>query len=654
VLCTPARRSRFPRSTLALLALAAAGASGCADHETAGSSSAPVVYGEDDREDVYAFADQAWAAQANGFSAALMSLSSLDLSDPTDVGLPPGTLEDAGICPDERFADQMAAGFCSATLIAPDLILTAGHCISESDCADSAFVFDYSMTDEATLQTITADDVYSCQEVLVNLVSDSDYAVVRLDREVAGRTPATVNVSGAALPAAQPLVVNGYPSGLPLKIDDGANVRDPRAATLDYFVANLDTFGGNSGSGVFDNASKQLVGILVRGEQDYVNDPAGCARVNVCPNDGCSGEDSTYAFRAIEDLCASGAPASGLCACGDGTCDAEGGETTATCPLDCGTECGDGACNGDESPNNCTEDCGTCGNGVCDGSDTQDSCCSDCGCADEGEVCLANECVADPGPGDSCSAALEIAAEGTQSVTGDNLLAQDDFSGSCIFGAGGLDRVYTFTLTGTTEVDAISSGFDTGLYLRSTCDDAESELACDDDIDFPENPGSQVTQTLAAGTYFLIIDGFNDEAVGSYTIDVTFTPVCPGGECGEPDAGAPDPDAGPADAGSADASPLDASSPQVDAAPSDAASPDAGPADAATGGGDDDGQGDSDDGDDGDDHGDDDDDDDEGDDDGGGCNAAGSGTSGGGLAFSLGLVLAILGMRRRSLAIRAR
>ena len=65
----------------------------------------------------------------------------------------------------------------------------------------------------------------------------------------------------------QSLIVAGYPSGLPLKIDDGGRVRDPRSGTTDFFIANLDTFGGNSGSGVYDAATKQLVGILVRGRE---------------------------------------------------------------------------------------------------------------------------------------------------------------------------------------------------------------------------------------------------------------------------------------------------------------------------------------------------------------------------------------------------
>lgn len=53
--------------------------------------------------------------------------------------------------------------------------------------------------------------------------------------------------------------------------------------------------------------------------------------------------------------------------CGDGMCN--NGESSATCPQDCGSSCGDGVCNGGETSGNCPEDCGGgggfCGDGTC-------------------------------------------------------------------------------------------------------------------------------------------------------------------------------------------------------------------------------------------------------------------------------------------------
>ena len=84
----------------------------------------------------------------------------------------------------------------------------------------------------------------------------------------------------------------GHPCGLPQKFADGATVRDntPKA----FFVANLDTYGGNSGSPVFNSSNQAVEGILVRGENDFVTNGT-CFVSLVCPTTGCRGEDVTRA-----------------------------------------------------------------------------------------------------------------------------------------------------------------------------------------------------------------------------------------------------------------------------------------------------------------------------------------------------------------------
>ncbi len=70
------------------------------------------------------------------------------------------------------------------------------------------------------------------------------------------------------------LVVIGRPSGLPTKVADGAQVRSVNDV---FLVANLDTYGGNSGSAVFNAVTGVVEGILVRGDTDYVyNAQLGC------------------------------------------------------------------------------------------------------------------------------------------------------------------------------------------------------------------------------------------------------------------------------------------------------------------------------------------------------------------------------------------
>ncbi len=65
------------------------------------------------------------------------------------------------------------------------------------------------------------------------------------------------------------LYVIGHPSGLPTKVADGAQVCTQKGT---HFSANLDTYGGNSGSAVFNAKTNEVVGILVRGANDYTYD----------------------------------------------------------------------------------------------------------------------------------------------------------------------------------------------------------------------------------------------------------------------------------------------------------------------------------------------------------------------------------------------
>lgn len=198
-------------------------------------------------------------------------------------------------CDGTRFTEQPNPGMCSGFLIAPDLIVTAGHCVAIPDfCKDYQWVFDFEV-DKTTKKAgvdVKEENIYKCEKVVSNnLISvlGLDYGVVKLNRRVKGRTPLKIN-SDKVIDVTSKVTVIGGPSGLPTKVAPNGSVR--KNTHPYFFVTNLDTFQGNSGSAVFNSASGTVEGILVRGEEDYVPDYTKlCIKANECKEDECRGED---------------------------------------------------------------------------------------------------------------------------------------------------------------------------------------------------------------------------------------------------------------------------------------------------------------------------------------------------------------------------
>jgi trypsin-like peptidase len=272
-----------------------------------------VVYGIDNRQDVFAHSDLSLRRAARQSHVALMQSSMLDTSNPSNVtflGPTLGTLRN--LCTTERFTNDQSAGFCSGTLIDDDLVLTAGHCVNAATCATTNIVFNFYRLGPSQMKNVTTSDVFTCASVVVqDLTPAQDYAIIRLDRMATPKyAPAPVRQDRGELPVGRRLGMIGVPDGIPLKIDTGGTVQNSRADTLDFFTANTDSFGGNSGSGIYDMDSYTLAGILVRGEVDYRGTGIfgnGCKVVNTCPENtaGCRGEDVTYVSQALDDFCSS-------------------------------------------------------------------------------------------------------------------------------------------------------------------------------------------------------------------------------------------------------------------------------------------------------------------------------------------------------------
>jgi V8-like Glu-specific endopeptidase len=260
-----------------------------AEFVTNSSFSIKVVYGDDNRVEAGTHPNPLYNQLASSVAA------QIPVSAVGNGGqLLGNTLgDDFNLCSSERFRDQLSVANCSGFLVDDDLLVTAGHCVeSNLDCDYNFWVFDYVEGSTA----VTSGNVYQCDEVVSQALDEEtgmDYAVVRLNRKVVGRSPLKFRL-GDKVANSQSLVVIGHPSGLPQKIADDANVRDNSNAV--FFSANLDTFGGNSGSPVFNTENGYVEGILVRGDVDYrqvEQNGNQCTVVNVCTQDGCDGEDVT-------------------------------------------------------------------------------------------------------------------------------------------------------------------------------------------------------------------------------------------------------------------------------------------------------------------------------------------------------------------------
>lgn len=267
----------------------------------------PVVYGTDDRLDYHEIKDSAVRELADA-TAAVFNINDLAIDAAAGtVATPARTYKDAfNLAASERFGGQPVGALCSAALVAPDLVLTAGHCVrTADDCAAAAFVFGYAVRSAgAAPGPLKPEDVYRCKppDGLIKSVREgcqewlfrqdgtiqefwgADWALIRLDRPVSGRK--ALRLAASAPAAGTPVLAIGYPSGLPVKVSPGSVIEDPARP---YFLADLDICKNSSGSPVFDAATREVVGLVVRRPPpDFVREPDGTLKARqarACPDD---------------------------------------------------------------------------------------------------------------------------------------------------------------------------------------------------------------------------------------------------------------------------------------------------------------------------------------------------------------------------------
>lgn len=259
-----------------------------------------VIYGKDNRTELFDNTNDPRMVRFAESTALLTFRKNIesDPNNPTQKILTGKTAgERLGLCERERFQNQPSRGYCSGSLVKDDVLLTAGHCIDEEHlCENMAVVFDFGYKSSSHDPVyVKAADVYFCEQVIKREEDPGslghDFALVKLDRKVQGRSPLEIRKSGS-IGVRDNVTVIGHPMAIPTKIATGI----VRQVETDFFDTNLDVFMGNSGSAVFNSKTGLIEGVLVSGEEDFEwIEEEQCSISKHCTDTGCLGENITPA-----------------------------------------------------------------------------------------------------------------------------------------------------------------------------------------------------------------------------------------------------------------------------------------------------------------------------------------------------------------------
>ncbi len=298
------------------------------------------------------------------------------------------------------------------------------------------------------------------------------------------------------------------------------------------------------GSGTCGGSAFDCSGLSDACNVGQCDSSGGCVVVPVTDGTSCDdGNACTTSDACVSGTCGGSAvDCSRLSdACNVGQCNARTGACEAV-PANEGSRCDDGdACTR-------TDVCrsGTCGGSAVDCSGLTDACnvgqcngttgacqavpvadgtsCDDGIVCTTGDACVAGACEATPVtmPNDSCaSPELVSGADGQRTIVGSTTCATDSARGTC-HQTGARDLTYSFELSAPRRVTLetvapTGTGFDTTLYVRSTCDDAATQLECNDDS---AGLYSLIDADYQAGTYYMFVDGYVGGLDGDFQLEM--------------------------------------------------------------------------------------------------------------------------------------
>ena len=193
------------------------------------------------------------------------------------------------LCPGERFYNQPTLSFCTGFFLDSQWIATARHCIEDIPCEKIRLLRDYTIQRAGDLY-FSSDQILKCKTIVSSLRHDLAFVRVETKQKFSFMPLSLPITTGLSSVGSFPESVEmlGFPLGLPMKWAQGQLIHQAK----DAFLAQIDSFEGNSGSPIVD-PSARLVGLLVSGDEDFeAMGKISCQTSYQCVNENdCEGEE---------------------------------------------------------------------------------------------------------------------------------------------------------------------------------------------------------------------------------------------------------------------------------------------------------------------------------------------------------------------------
>lgn len=181
-------------------------------------------------------------------------------------------------CKEERFSSQQTIRRgCSAVLVSPKHLLTAGNCTRQHYCYNDLFywMFNHHIEKKGEFpEKRHKKNFFKCEKVVKDAYDPEagvSFSLLELEEEVKDIAPVRI-AEHNFIPEEDELITMGHTRGLPLKISGGARALDQNE---NFFLINSDIHASTRGAAIFNKRTFELEGILVHGLPNY-QDNGGC------------------------------------------------------------------------------------------------------------------------------------------------------------------------------------------------------------------------------------------------------------------------------------------------------------------------------------------------------------------------------------------